>query len=82
MCTAAAAASVPLVSAAGLCFMTDITRVHNTPLPCSRLLLRHSHRPSAHTLLLDEFDIDMLAHDLVMHREDLKQRLQVFCGLT
>jgi hypothetical protein len=37
----------------------------------------HSHRPSAHTLVLDDYDIDALAADLAMRRDELKARLQV-----
>mmetsp|Transcript_96157 Transcript_96157/g.140518 ORF Transcript_96157/g.140518 Transcript_96157/m.140518 type:complete len:130 (+) Transcript_96157:39-428(+) len=36
----------------------------------------HSHRPSVYILVLEEYDIDALATDLCMRREDLKTRLQ------
>ena len=36
----------------------------------------NSHRPSPHTLMLDDFDVDQLAHDLNMRKEELNQRLQ------
>ena len=36
-----------------------------------------SHRSSAWTLNLDQYDVDALSNDLVMRREDLLKRLQV-----
>jgi hypothetical protein len=37
----------------------------------------HNHRPSAYTLLLEEYDLDSIANDLYMNREELRSRLQV-----
>lgn len=37
----------------------------------------HSHRPSSYTLLLEEYDLDSIANDLHMNREELRSRLQV-----
>ena len=37
----------------------------------------HSHRPSAYTLLLEDYDLDSIANDLYLNREELRLRLQV-----